>query len=95
MSKKNNDQVEEVKVETTEKTDVKIEQAKEAGKNFGKKVWNFGKKALPVVAAFGVGVGACLVAGAISNKKSSSDDEIADATDEDSSWDETLEDVKE
>lgn len=77
MSKKN-DQVEETKVEATvEKTDVKIEQAKEAGKGFAKKALAFGKKALPVALAFGAGVGACIVAGAISNK-SSSDDETDD-----------------
>lgn len=95
MSKKVEEAKVETKVETTAEETTAVANAKEAGKNFGKKVWNFGKKALPVVAAFGVGVGACLVAGAISKKSSSADEDANEATADDSSWDKTLEEVSE
>lgn len=88
--------VEEVKVEETkvEVEETKIASAKEAGKNFGKKVVGFGKKALPIAAAFGAGVGAMLIAGALSKKSSSSADG-SEAVADDASWDETLESVSE
>lgn len=82
--------VEEAKVEATAE-ETAVVQAKKAGANFGKKAISFGKKALPVVGAFAVGVGACLLAGAISKKSADEDSEVATA--DDSSWDKTLEEV--
>lgn len=94
MSKKNNQEVvvEETKVAAEETT--AVVKAKEAGKGFAKKAIVFGKKALPVALAFGAGVGACIIAGAISKKSSSTDAEGSDATDDGSEWDDTLEELK-
>lgn len=93
MAKKVEEAKVETKVEATAE-ETAVVQAKKAGANFGKKAISFGKKALPVVGAFAVGVGACLLAGAIS-KKSSADEDTEVATDDESSWDKTLEEVSE
>jgi hypothetical protein len=84
--------VEEAKVEATAE-ETAVVQAKKAGANFGKKAISFGKKALPVVGAFAVGVGACLIAGAIS-KKSSADEDTGTTDESDTYWDNTLEELK-
>lgn len=90
MAKKVEEAKVETKVEATAE-ETAVVQAKKAGANFGKKAISFGKKALPVVGAFAVGVGACLLAGAISKKSADEDAEVA--TDDESSWDKTLEEV--